>query len=89
MTPTTRLVIAGLAALCVAGPAFGQNAPKSNHNPEALRKAAFNVDKFVAGLYKRKKLSVPDVVDDAMSITNGGSSPAGVAKAIGLVPIHG
>ena len=30
-----------------------------------------------------------DVVEEAMSITNGGSLPAGAANAIGFVPIHG
>jgi hypothetical protein len=61
MTPFTRIALAGLAALCVNSPVFGQQGPK---DPAALKKAAYNVDKFVAGLYKRKKLSVPEVVDD-------------------------
>ena len=65
MTPTTRLFMAGLAALCIGAPAFAQNATPPSRDPAALQKAAYNVDKFVAGLYKRKKLSVPGVVDDA------------------------
>ncbi|MGB2454126.1 MAG: DUF1549 domain-containing protein [Akkermansiaceae bacterium] len=32
--------------------------------PAALKKAAYNVDKYVAEIFRRKKLSVPKVVDD-------------------------
>jgi len=34
-------------------------------DPEALKKAAYMVDKHVADFYRRKKLTVPSVVDDA------------------------
>ena len=65
MTPTTRLFVAGLAALCVGAPVYGQNAPEPSLDSATLQKAAYNVDKFVAELYRQKKLSVPKVVDDA------------------------
>ncbi len=34
-------------------------------SPEELKKASYQVDKFVAEIFKSKKLPVPDVVDDA------------------------
>ena len=42
-------------------PLVAQNDKKS---PAALKKAAYNVDKFVAEIFKKKKLPVPKVVDD-------------------------
>lgn len=36
-----------------------------NKTPEALKKASYEVDKYVAGIFRSKKLSVPEVVDDA------------------------
>lgn len=33
-------------------------------SPAALKKAAYNVDKYVAEIFRRKKLPVPQVVDD-------------------------
>ena len=64
MTPTIRLVAAGFGALCLALPAYSQqNQP--GRDLAQLKKAAYNIDKHVATLYKRKKLKVPEVVDDA------------------------
>lgn len=34
-------------------------------SPEELKKASFQVDKFVSEIFRSKKLKVPDVVDDA------------------------
>ena len=39
-------------------------AQSDKKSPAALKKAAYNVDKFVAEIFKRKKLPVPKVVDD-------------------------
>jgi len=38
---------------------------EDNKSPEALKKASYQVDKFVAEIFRSKKLTVPDVVDDA------------------------
>ncbi len=38
---------------------------QKNFAPEVLRKAAFNVDKHVAEIFRNKKLTVPEVVDDS------------------------
>lgn len=65
MTPAFRLGLAGLATLCMALSAFAQSAKlPPNRDPEYLKKAAYNVDKYVAELYRSKKLTVPAVVDD-------------------------
>ncbi|MGJ8694959.1 MAG: DUF1549 domain-containing protein [Verrucomicrobiaceae bacterium] len=45
--------------------ASGVAAENKNKSPEALKKASYEVDKFVAEIFKSKKLSVPEVVDDA------------------------
>jgi hypothetical protein len=58
-----KIGLAGLAALCVLGPVHGQGSA-ANRDQSALKKAAYNVDKHVAALYRRKKLPVPAVVDD-------------------------
>ncbi|MDB4412587.1 DUF1549 and DUF1553 domain-containing protein [bacterium] len=44
-------------------PSLSQGADKKS--PEELKKASYQVDKFVAEIFKSKKLTVPDVVDDA------------------------
>lgn len=62
MTPSFRLLAGGLGALlCLSTPAFAQD---SSRDLAALKQAAFTIDKHVAALYKRKKLQVPEVVDD-------------------------
>ena len=53
-----------LTAAGLASPLFGQEATPPNRDKEYLKKAAFNVDRHVAALYRTKKLSVPEVVDD-------------------------
>lgn len=66
MTPTIRLLAVGLGALCLALPAYSQNqGGEQRRDLVELKKAAYNIDKHVANLYKRKKLKVPEVVDDA------------------------
>jgi len=54
-----------LSFLCVSTlltPLMAQQDGKKSH--AELKKAAFNVDKYVAEIFRRKKLEVPDVVDD-------------------------
>ena len=63
MTSTFRFLATGLGALGLAFSASAQQAKAPD--PAVLKKAAFNIDKHVANLYKRKKLKVPEVVDDA------------------------
>ena len=46
----------------LVSPMLAQDSGKKS--PEALKKAAFNVDKFVAEIFRKKKLGVPGVVDD-------------------------
>ncbi|MDB4398448.1 DUF1549 domain-containing protein, partial [Akkermansiaceae bacterium] len=52
------LLLSGLAAPLAA------QSSKDLKTPAALKKAAYNVDKYVAEIFRRKKLSVPKVVDD-------------------------
>ncbi len=52
------LLLGGLATHLVAKPI-------SPSNPEDLRKAALQVDKYVAEIFRSKKLEVPAVVDDS------------------------
>jgi hypothetical protein len=47
----------------IAAPLAAQSS-KDLKTPAALKKAAYNVDKYVAEIFRRKKLSVPKVVDD-------------------------
>ncbi|MCH7224971.1 DUF1549 domain-containing protein [Haloferula sp. A504] len=39
--------------------------PSKTDDPEFVRKAALEIDKHVAGWYRKQKLQVPDVTDDA------------------------
>ena len=50
----------------IAGSTYGQDKEKvpMAEDPEALKKAALMVDRHVAALYRKKKLSVPEVIDD-------------------------
>jgi len=64
-TITFLRLVAGLGVLGLAFPAFSQQARKKGPDLATLKKAAYNIDKHVATLYKRKKLKVPEVVDDA------------------------
>lgn len=66
MTPINRLLATGLGALCLSLPVYAQKQQdKKGPDLATLKKAAYNIDKHVATLYKRKKLKVPEVVDDA------------------------
>ncbi len=55
------------AFLLVAGMAFGQSNPKPSpaDDPVYLKKAALQIDQYVASFYRSKKLDVPKVTDDA------------------------
>lgn len=52
-------------------------------SPEALKKAAYNVDKFVADIFRRKKLAVPAVVDDATFLRRSFLVAAGRIPTLG------
>ncbi len=52
-----------LAFSCLLAPLTAQQ-KQSKTSHAALKKAAYNVDKFVAEIFRRKKLAVPEVVDD-------------------------
>ena len=58
MTPTTRLLAAGLGALCLTAPAYSQ---EKGRDIAQLKKAAYTIDKHVATPYKRQKLPAPNV----------------------------
>ncbi|MFT6178298.1 MAG: hypothetical protein ACJAQT_000101 [Akkermansiaceae bacterium] len=47
----------------IAAPLAAQSSQKAT-SPEALKKAAFSIDKYVAEIFRKKKLDVPAVVDD-------------------------
>ena len=53
-----------LCTLLLGGLMSPLAAQSDKKSPAALKKAAYNVDKFVAEIFKRKKLPVPKVVDD-------------------------
>ncbi|MBJ07379.1 MAG: hypothetical protein CMO40_09730 [Verrucomicrobiaceae bacterium] len=61
----SRLLAPALGVLCLSVPALAQQGEKKGPDLASLKKAAFAIDKHVANLYKRKKLQVPGVVDDA------------------------
>lgn len=63
MMKKTRLVSTLLGVALAAGPVMAQK-PAPNEDPEFLKQAALMVDRHVAALYKSKKLTVPEVVDD-------------------------
>ena len=64
MTLTLRFLAAGIA-VGMSFPALAQKSEEKGPDLALLQKAALNIDKHVASLYKRKKLKVPEVVDDA------------------------
>lgn len=55
------------ALLFCTGPVFAQSAkkPSPQDDPVFLKKAALEIDQYVASFYRSKKLPVPDVTDDA------------------------
>ncbi|WP_411825960.1 DUF1549 domain-containing protein [Luteolibacter sp. AS25] len=61
---TLSLAIAGLTAL-IALPSYSAEIPKPGNDIEFIKKAALGVDQHIAQFYRRKKLPVPDVTDDA------------------------
>ncbi len=65
MTALFRPLALGLGALCLSANALAQQSENKGPDLQTLKKAAFAIDKHVATLYKRKKLKVPEVVDDA------------------------
>ncbi|MFD2256978.1 DUF1549 domain-containing protein [Luteolibacter algae] len=55
-----------ILSLALAVPLHGQAAkPRPQDNPEFLEKAALKIDFHIASFYRKKKLPVPDVTDDA------------------------
>ena len=64
MTLTLRFLAAGIA-VGMSFQALAQKSEEKGPDLALLQKAALNIDKHVASLYKRKKLKVPEVVDDA------------------------
>ena len=47
----------------LAAPLSAQSSKELN-SPAALKKAAYKVDKYVAEIFRKKKLTVPQVIDD-------------------------
>lgn len=63
-----RLIILATAALLVAvEPLFAQNSPPKlpQDDPAYLKMAALQIDQYVASFYRKMKLPVPEVTDDA------------------------
>ncbi len=56
-------ILSALLLGSIITPLTAQSARKAN-SPEALKKAALNIDKYVAEIFRKKKLGVPAVVDD-------------------------
>lgn len=54
-----------LFGLCLLPATAQSNKANKKKSHEALKNASFQVDKYVADIFRSKKLSVPDVVDDA------------------------
>ncbi len=62
-----KTLLTTIALLATAVPLFGQNEddPRPGDDPAVLAKAALQIDTHIASFYKRKKLPVPNVTDDA------------------------
>ena len=54
-----------IAAAVVVGPAVAMAQPSAEHDPAAMRAAAFQIDRHIAAFYRDRRLAVPPVVDDA------------------------
>ncbi|MFW2384519.1 MAG: DUF1549 domain-containing protein [Akkermansiaceae bacterium] len=54
-----------LFGICLLPATAQSNKANKKKSHEALKNASFQVDKYVADIFRSKKLSVPDVVDDA------------------------
>lgn len=66
--PMRNLLFSFLAlALVLAFPkvGLGQGEPKPGDDPEFLRKSALEIDRHIATFYRKRKLPVPEVTDDA------------------------
>jgi len=59
-----RSFVVALAVLCCQGISHAQ-APKPQDDPKYLKKAALQIDQYIAAFYRNKKLPVPEVTDDA------------------------
>ena len=61
------IVVTSSALLFCAGPALAQGtqSPAAQDDPVFLKKAALQIDQYVASFYRSKKLPVPEVTDDA------------------------
>ncbi|MGB1131040.1 MAG: DUF1549 domain-containing protein, partial [Haloferula sp.] len=64
---TMKTLCSSLLALCAAIPLSAQTqaAASKADDPAFVKKAAFQIDSYVAGWYRTKRLPVPEVTDDA------------------------
>ena len=62
-----RTFFCTLLAVTCTFPAFGQatDEPRPGDDIELLKKSALQIDTYIAQFYRKKKLPVPDVTDDA------------------------
>ena len=62
-----KFIACFLVAAILTAPAFGQAKEMANpgDDPAFLKKSALEIDRFIAAFYKKKKLPVPNVTDDA------------------------
>ena len=60
-----RFLATLLLGLPLAGLPAATAPPSKADDPEFVRKAALEIDKHVAGWYRKKRMQVPDVTDDA------------------------
>ena len=61
------LIFTSLILSATAGVLIAQDSPKRGpqDDPKYLKKAALQIDQYVASFYRAKKLPVPEVTDDA------------------------
>jgi len=62
-----KAIIGSLLLVSLAIPGYGQakGVPSPGDDAELLKKSALEIDQFIASFYRRKKLPVPEVTDDA------------------------
>lgn len=65
MKALSLLILAVGLLLPVGAQTSASSAPSKADDPEFVKKAAFQIDSYVAGWYRTKRLPVPDVTDDA------------------------
>ena len=60
-----RITLTLAAMFATLGGLFAQNSPKPQQDPKFLKKAALEIDQYIAAFYRNNKLAVPQVTDDA------------------------